>query len=96
MPIDQFLTFLASAGGASAAAAFIAERIPAFQALPGERKSLLMLGVSLLFALAAWTALTFTPPAVLAQIAPAFQIVYGVVGTWIAGQVAHSADPAKR
>ncbi len=95
MSIHDFLLFMASAGGASAAFAFIAERVPAFQALPASRKSLVMLGGSLLIALLAWAVLTFIPAATLAQIAPAFQVAYGVVGTWIAGQIAHSADPAR-
>lgn len=96
MQIDQFVTFLASAGGASAAMAFLFERIPAFQALTGERKSLVVLAGSLVIALAAWAVLTFVPPATLAQIAPVFQIVYGVVGTWIASQFSHAADPSAK
>ncbi len=95
MTIDQFLTWLASAGGAPAAAAFVAERLPAFQQLPSGSKSLAMLGASLAIALAAYLVLTLTPAEQLAQIAPIFQVLYGVVGTWIAGQVAHSADPAR-
>jgi hypothetical protein len=29
----------------------------------------------------------------LASLAPVFQVVYGVVVSWIANQVAHKADP---
>lgn len=93
MTIVQFLTFLASAGGASAALSFIAERTPAFQAWSKQKKSLTMLGGSLAIALTAYGVLTYVPADVLNQLAPYFQIAYGIVGTWIANQLAHAQDP---
>ena len=95
MSINEFLLFLASAGGASASAAFIAERLAPFQALPGDRKSLCMLGISLLLALVAWAVLTYVPEQQLQQIAPIFQLIYGVMATWMANQFSHTADPAR-
>jgi len=92
MSIEQFLMFLAGAGGAAAAFAFIAERVPAFQAVPSHHKSLVVLAGSLVIALAAWSVLAYVPAATLDEIAPVFQIVYGVAGAWIASQVAHKAD----
>lgn len=94
MTIVQFLTFLASAGGASAALSFIAERIPAFQKLTSPNKALIHLCGSLSIALTAYAVLTYVPAETLSQLAPYFQIAYGVVGTWIANQVAHTHDPA--
>lgn len=94
MSISDFLTFLASSAGASAALSFIAERIPAFQQLTAQQKGLTMLGGSLAIALAAYATLTYVPAETLAQLAPYFQIAYGVVGTWIANQLAHKQDPA--
>lgn len=96
MSIQEFLTFLASAGGASAALSFVAERIPAFGTLPSNTKALIHLGGSLVIALAAYAVLAYVPAETLAQLAPMFQVVYGVAGAWIANQLAHSADPAAK
>ena len=96
MSINDFLVFLASAGGASAALSFIAERLPAFQTLAAGTKALVHLGGSLLIALGAWAVLTYVPADQLAQLAPVFQVVYGIVGAWMANQVAHSQDPAAK
>jgi len=94
MDLTQFLTWLATSAGASVAFSFISERIPAFQKLTAQQKSLLHLAGALLFALTAYAVQTYVPADALAQIAPVFQLVYGVVYTWIAGQVAHAQDPA--
>lgn len=90
----EFLTWLASSAGAGAALSFIAERIPAFQKLKPEHKSLIHLAGSLLIALSAYAILTYVPPDVLVSLTPVFQVIAAVVGTWIANQVAHKADPA--
>ncbi len=94
MKLTDFLIWLTSAAGASAALSFIAERVPAFQRLSPAHKSLFHLAGSVALALAAYAILTYVPPDVLAQIAPVFQIVAAVVGSWLANQVAHRADPA--
>lgn len=94
MDLTQFLTWLATSAGATVALAFIAERVPAFQTLTPQGRSLVHLIGSIAIALAAYAVLTFVPAEVLAQIAPVFQIVYGVAGAWIAGQIGHKADPA--
>ncbi len=96
MTITEFFTFLAGAGGASAAAALIAERLSVFQNLDAGQKSVVMLGLSLLIALAAYAILTYVPQAELQRLAPLFQIIYGVAGTWLAGQIAHRADPGAK
>lgn len=93
MDLVQFLTWLASSAGAAGALSFIAERIPAFQALAPARKSLVHLAGSVILALAAYSILTYAPPEWLAAAAPWFQVVYGVVYTWIANQVLHRVDP---
>lgn len=94
MSLQEFLTWIATSGGAAVALAFITERIPAFQTLTPQGKSLVHLIGSVGFALAAYAVLTYVPPEVLAQVAPFFQIVYVAVGSWIAGQIAHTNDPA--
>lgn len=96
MTLHDFLVWLASSGGASVALAFITERISAFQSLSPNQKQLVHLGGSLALALAAWAIMTYVPADTLTQLVPAFQIVAGVVGTWIAGQLAHGADPAAK
>lgn len=93
MDLTQFLTWLASAAGAAAALSFVAERVPAFQQLSADLKGYVMLAGSILLALAAYAVLTFVPADQLAQLAPWFQVLYGVVAAWIANQVAHKADP---
>lgn len=93
MDLTQFLTWLGTAAGAAAALSFIAERIPAFQTLTAEVKGYIMLGGSAVLALGAYAVLTYVPPDTLAQLAPWFQVIYGVVAAWIANQVAHKADP---
>jgi len=93
MTLPEFLTWLASAAGATVALSFVAERIPAFQQLTPEIKGYVMLGGSVALALAAYAVLALVPAELMAQLAPWFQIVYGVVAAWIANQVAHKADP---
>lgn len=94
MTLTEFLTWLVSSAGASTALSFIAERLPAFQKLPASAKGYTMLVGSLVIAGLAYAVLHFTPPDMLAQLVPWFQIAYGVVGAWIANQLAHKADPA--
>jgi hypothetical protein len=93
MDLATFLTWLGSAGGAAAVFSFIAERIPALQEWTPLERSLLHLVGSLGIALAAYAVLTYVPPDTLAQLAPAFQLVYGVAAAWLANQIAHTNDP---
>lgn len=94
MTLTDFLIWLGSAAGATAFLSFVAERLPAFQALSPQAKSYTMLGGSVVIALAAYAVLTYVPAETLAQLAPVFQVVYGVVAAWLANQFAHKADPA--
>ncbi len=93
MDVQQFLTWLATAGGYSAALAFLTERVPAFQKLSPNNKQLFHLVGSLIIALLAYAALTYLPKETLEQVKPYFVIVSGVIGTWGAGQIAHNQDP---
>lgn len=94
MSLNEFVVFLASSAGASAALSFIAERLPAFQKLTSQQKSAIMLFGSLAIALSAYGVLTYVPPETLDALQPIFQVIYGVVATWLANQFAHKADPA--
>ena len=94
MNLTDFLIWLGSSAGATAFLSFVAERLPAFQALSGTAKSYVMLAGSAAIALAAYFVLTLTPPDTLAQLTPIFQVVYGVVAAWLANQLAHKQDPA--
>jgi hypothetical protein len=95
MTINQFLTWLATSGGYGAVVAFVLERIPKFTAIKSAgTKGWIVLGCSLVVALASWAVLTYVPTAVLAQAEPPFLVISGVVGTWLATQVAHTVDPA--
>lgn len=96
MTITEFLTWLGSASGATAALSFLAERLPAFQALSPTAKSYIMLFGSMAIAGVSYAVLTYTPPEVLEQLVPWFQIVYVTVAAWIANQFAHKADPANK
>lgn len=93
MDLTQFLTWLASAAGATAFLSFVAERIPAFQALSASAKGYVMLGGSIVLAMIAFAILTYVPPAALEQLKPWFQVLYGVIAAWLANQFAHKADP---
>jgi hypothetical protein len=94
MDIYQFLTWLASAGGAAAVLSFVLERISAFQDLTPDAKSWVNLGGTIVLALGAFAVLTYVPKDVLTQLAPWFQIVAACVTAWLASQVAHRIDPA--
>ncbi len=94
MDPKEFLLWLASSAGSAAALSFIAERLPSFQKLDPGRKAAVHLGGSLAIALAAYGVLTYVPPETLKAITPVFQLVAGVVGAWIANQIAHKTDPA--
>ena len=96
MSITEFLIWLSSSAGATTALSFVAERLPAFQALSASARSYTMLIGSVAIAGAAYAVLTYTPPEVLAQLVPWFQVVYGVVAAWIANQFAHKADPQNK
>jgi len=92
----DFLTWVASSGGAAVLLAFVLERIPAFQALAGEVKSWLTLGLTIVLALGAYAILTYVPAGILAALAPWFAVVGAVVTTWLAAQGAHAVDPARK
>jgi membrane-associated protease RseP (regulator of RpoE activity) len=94
MTPQEFLVWLTTSAGYSAAFAFIAERIPAFQKLTPGQKQLATLAGPLAIALGAYAALTYIPPATLEAIKPIFLLVSTVIGSWITGQLAHKADPA--
>lgn len=96
MDLQQFLIWLTTSAGYSGALSFIAERVPAFQKLSPTAKSWTHLGGSLAIALGAYAILTYVPPATLEAIKPIFLLVSGVVGSWIANQLAHGADPAAK
>lgn len=93
--LNDFLIWLSTGGGSMAALAFLVERIPAFQKLSANHKSLAILAGALVLALGSYTILTYVPPAILSQIAPIFAIVAGVAGAWMVGQGAHTVDPAR-
>lgn len=94
MDLREFLIWLGTSAGAGAALSFIAERIPAFNALTSTVKAYIHLLGSLALALAAYAVMTFVPAETLDALLPWFQIVAAGVGTWIVNQVAHKADPA--
>lgn len=93
MDAQQILTWLASSAGYSAVLAFVSERVPAFQKLTSDQKQLFHLAGSLVIALAAYVVLNYVPPETLVQLKPIFVLVSGVLGTWMAGQIAHNQDP---
>ncbi len=96
MDLQQFALWLTTSAGYSAAFAFIAERIPAFQKLTPAWKSLATLLGPLAIALLAYAVLTYVPPASLDALKPVFLLVSTVVGSWVTGQLAHGADPAAK
>jgi len=95
MTLNDFLVWL-TAGGAGIVLAFVLERIPAFQALTSAAKSWLTLALTVVIALAAWAALTYIPPELMAQVAPIFTVVAGVVVAWLGTQAGHAVDPARK
>lgn len=95
MTLNDFLLWLASSGGAAATMSFVAERIPSFQNLPSQKRSLYILIGSVVIALVAYAVLRFVPAGTLDQLSPFFAIIYSIAGTWVASQVAHKLDPAR-
>ena len=93
--ITQFFAWLVTASGAAAAASFILERIPAFQAWVSPYKSYIILVVMLGIGLIAYAAMTYMPADMLAQLEPWFKIVALIVGAWVSSQVAHTVDPKR-
>ena len=93
MDINQFLQWVASAGGAAGLVSFLAERFPALQKLSSQAKGLTQAGACIVLAIVAYAVMTYIPPDTLKTLAPYFQIVYGVGATWVANQIAHKADP---
>lgn len=96
MTLTDFLIWLGSSAGATAALSFIAERLPAFQDLSSSAKSYTMLIGSIVLAGVAYAVLTFVPPETLAALVPWFQIVYGAVASWIVNQTMHTFDPQNK
>lgn len=95
MSIYDFLTWLASAGGAAAALAFVLERVDAWQTLSTNTKSWATLGGTIVVALASYAILRYVPKDVLDTLAPWFQIIAACVTAWLASQAAHAIDPAR-
>lgn len=95
MDINQFLTWLATGAGATAALSFIVERIPKWHDLTSEARSWIGFVGSTVIALASYAILTYVPKEVLTSLAPFFGVIAGVAGIWMAGLLAHKADPAR-
>jgi hypothetical protein len=96
MNLNQFLLWLASGGGAAIVLAFVLERIPAFCVLSSDMKSWINLGGTVVLAMLAYVVLTYVPANILDAVAPFFTVVAAVFVSWLAGQAAHSVDPAKK
>lgn len=95
MNINEFFTWLATGAGATAAVSFIVERIPKWHELTSEARSWIGFAGSTVIALGSYAVLTYVPKDVLTALAPFFGIVAGVAGIWMAGLLAHKADPAR-
>ena len=93
MSLSQFLVFLASSGGAAVVFSFVAERIADFQKLTSDQRSYVILAGSIILAAGAYAVMAFVPQDNLAAAAPWFQVVAGVIATWLATQGAHQVDP---
>lgn len=96
MNLVEFLTWLATGGGAAVGLAFILERWPKFQSFTVVQKSLGTLLGTTLVALLAYVVLTYVPKEILNQIAPYFMVVAGVVTTWLSSQMGHAVDPLRK
>ena len=94
--LTVFIAWLITAGGASAAFAFLAERLDIFQKLDSKAKSWVTLGCTLVISLSAFAVMTYVPAAILDQIAPWFQIAGAVFASWLASQAAHKIDPLRK
>jgi hypothetical protein len=96
MNVQEFLVWLTTSAGYSAAFSFVAERVPAFQKLSSQAKSIATFIGPLAIALSAYAILTYVPPETLEAVKPIFLLVSGVLGSWVANQLAHGADPAAK
>ena len=96
MDLHEFLTWLTSSAGATALFSFVAQRWPGWADVAPATQGWIHLGASMGIGLLAYAVLVFAPPDVLAVLAPWFQVVYGLAAAWVANQVAHGLDPARR
>ncbi len=92
MSLNDFLLYLASAGGASAVASFILERFPWFQNLASDTKRWVFLGVCVFLGIGSYLVMTYVPPVILEQIAPYFAIVAAMFSAIFFGEAFHRFD----
>ena len=87
--ITEVLSVLASGVGAGFVLAFLAEKVGWFQRLPGQQKSVLVMGLSLGLPVLAQALLQFVPADVWAAIQPYWAaLASGFVG-WAGSQAAY-------
>lgn len=86
---QTLLTYLATAGGAGAAASLVLEWIPQFQNLTSDGKRLVSLGVTILLGIAAMLALNYFPAAWWQVIKPYGELTVAVVLSYGGSQVFH-------
>jgi len=93
MALNDFFALLLTAGGASAVASWILERIKAYSNISDpEVKRWIFFGVCTVLSVGSYCVITFVPPAVLLQIVPYFGIVATVFSSVFLGNSFHLRD----
>jgi len=92
MDLISFITWIASSGGNISIMSFIAERLPAFQALKASVKQIVFLVGSFVLSLGGYLFLKYVPSEVIAQVSPYFGILYATVASVFAANIFHKMD----
>ena len=93
MALNDFFALLLTAGGASAVASWILERIKAYSNISDpEVKRWIFFGVCTVLSVGSYCVITFVPESVLLQIAPYFGIVATVFLSVFLGNSFHAKD----
>jgi putative flippase GtrA len=93
MTLQQALEYLAGPGAAVIAAvllSFLATRWPWFESQSSDVKRAVMIAVSALLGLAAWSVLHYAPPELLAQLEPIFALLFTIIAPILGNQLWHA------
>lgn len=97
-PVDlpSLLTWIAAGGGAMAVVSWLCNRWPWFLGQEGDKKSLLILGFSLIVAIIAKLLLTFLPADVMTWLSPLVAACIAVFMIWQSSQASYAIQKSAR
>lgn len=87
--LGEFFTWLGTAGAFATIMALVLERVPNWDNLSSEAKSIVSLVVAALLGMASYALVRWVPAGVVEGLEPYYQVILSAVAVWLGSQYAH-------